>query len=353
MVALALDGVSHDYGDVRAVERIDLRVGAGELVCLLGPSGCGKTTVLRIAAGLEELQEGRVAIAGREVARPGVSLPPEARGVGLVFQDYALFPHLTVAENVAFGLADQPPPARRAAAQAMLERVGMAGHARRYPHVLSGGEQQRVALARALAPRPRLLLLDEPFSGLDIRLRDEVRGETLKVLDDAGISTLIVTHDPEEAMYMADRIAVMGAGRIVQEGSPAEVYRAPVNAFVATFLSDVNRMHGTVEGGAVASPFGALAADGIADGVRVDVLARPEALSLADGGGAATAAATVVAVHPLGHSNIVVLRLDADGTELRARVPGSTTPTPGARVAVALERAQTFVFPCTSPKSLD
>ena len=351
MVALALDGVSHDYGDVRAVERIDLRVGAGELVCLLGPSGCGKTTVLRIAAGLEELQEGRVAIAGREVARPGVSLPPEARGVGLVFQDYALFPHLTVAENVAFGLADQPPPARRAAAQAMLERVGMAGHARRYPHVLSGGEQQRVALARALAPRPGLLLLDEPFSGLDIRLRDEVRDETLKVLNDAGISTLIVTHDPEEAMYMADRIAVMCEGRIVQEGSPAEVYGAPADTFVTTFLSDVNLMHATSERGVVASPLGRLPAPGIADGVLVDVLIRPEALRLADGDGAVDA--EVVAVHLLGHSSIVTLRLDADGRELRARLPGPVAPKPGERVKVTLDSRQAFVFPCGAPNSVE
>ncbi len=350
MDALALEGVSHAYGDVTAVKSVDLRVAAGEIVCLLGPSGCGKTTVLRIAAGLEEPQRGRVMVDGREVSRPGASLPPEARGVGMVFQDYALFPHLNVVDNVAFGLGGSRPAARRAAALEMLERVGMAGQAERYPHVLSGGEQQRVALARALAPKPGLLLLDEPFSGLDIRLRDRVRDETLRLLEAEEISTLLVTHDPEEAMYMADRIAVMRAGRVLQQGSPAEVYRAPGDAFIATFLSDVNAIHGIVEGGAVASPLGRVAAEGVADGARVDVLIRPEALRLTDGADERVARATVVAVHPLGHSTIVELRLGGDGRLLRARVPGLAAPKPGARVNVVLDLGQTFVFPCDDPK---
>ena len=353
MDALTLEGVSHAFNGIPAVDAVDLTVGEGELVCLLGPSGCGKTTVLRIAAGLEELQRGRVFIGQSEVARPGASVPPEERGVGLVFQDYALFPHLTVAENVAFGLKGRPAVERRVTPGEMLELVGMAGLAERYPHTLSGGEQQRVALARALAPRPRLLLLDEPFSGLDIRLRDQVRDETLRVLRQAGISTLIVTHDPEEAMYMGDRIAVMRAGRILQTGGPAELYGAPANAFIAQFLSDVNAMHGIVEGGVVPSMFGCLGADGAAEGARVDVLIRPEALRIGEPGAARSAAATVVAVHPLGHSSIVVLEMEADGAELRARVPGATPPAPGTRVSVALDGSQTFVFPCADPTSVE
>ena len=353
MDALTLEGVSHAFNGNPAVDAVDLTVGEGELVCLLGPSGCGKTTVLRIAAGLEELQQGRVFIGQSEVARPGASVPPEERGVGLVFQDYALFPHLTVVENVAFGLKGRPAVERRVTPGEMLEMVGMAGLAGRYPHTLSGGEQQRVALARALAPRPRLLLLDEPFSGLDIRLRDQVRDETLRVLRRAGISTLIVTHDPEEAMYMGDRIAVMRAGRILQTGAPAELYGAPANAFIAQFLSDVNAMHGVVEGGVVPSMFGCLGADGVAEGARVDILIRPEALRIGEPGAARSAAATVVAVHPLGHSSIVVLEMEADGAELRARVPGAAPPPPGTRVSVALDSSQTFVFPCVDPTSVE
>jgi iron(III) transport system ATP-binding protein len=346
--ALRLEGVSYSYGDLPAIRRVDLRVGAGEIVCLLGPSGSGKTTVLRIAAGLEELAEGRVEIAGHEAARPGLSLPPERRNVGLVFQDYALFPHLTVAENVAFGLDRLAPDERRATALAMLERVGLTGLAGRYPHLISGGEQQRVALARALAPRPGLLLLDEPFSGLDIRLRDRVRDETLRVLDEAGIATLIVTHDPHEAMYLGDRIAVMREGRIVQAGPPAEVYDAPVDAFTADFLSEVNWLAGTAGDGSVATPFGPIDWGGDSGGTGcgcgpVHVLVRPEGLLLG-AEGAPGAAATVVSARFLGHSSALVLRLDDDGREVRARVPAAGAPHPGTRVAVTLDRAQTFVF---------
>jgi len=344
--ALVLEKVSHAYDGVRAVAEVSLAMAPGELVSLLGPSGCGKTTLLRLAAGLEPVQEGRVAIAGREVARPGVSVPPEGRGVGLVFQDYALFPHLRVIDNVAFGLHRLPAAARRARAMAMLGRVGLAALSERYPHALSGGEQQRVALARALAPRPALLLLDEPFSGLDIRLRDRVRDETLAILQASGTATLIVTHDPEEAMYMAERIVVMRAGRLMQDDTPLGLYSRPANAFIARFLSRVNCLHATVRDGTVESPFGCFAADGIDDGVRVDVLIRPEGLRL---GGADGAAARVLAVHPLGHSTIVVLRLEATGAELRARIAGARAPAPGCRVGLVVDPAQAFVFPCTGP----
>ena len=348
MDALTLQGVCHAYNGVLAVDSIDLTVGEGKLVCLLGPSGCGKTTVLRVAAGLEPLQQGRVFIGESEVARPGASTPPEERGVGLVFQDYALFPHLTVTENVAFGLRGRPAVERLGTPRQMLDLVGLADLAERYPHTLSGGEQQRVALARALAPRPRLLLLDEPYTGLDIHLRNQVRDETLRVLRMAGISTLIVTHDPEEAMYMADHIAVMRAGRILQQGTPSELYNAPANAFIAKFLSDVNAMHGTVEGGVVPSIFGCLDAKGAEEGTRMDVLIRPEALRLdGDGGNPAS----VASVRPLGYSSIVTLRLDADGSELRARVRGIDAPAEGDRVSLSLEKHQAFVFPCTDPTS--
>jgi iron(III) transport system ATP-binding protein len=348
MDALTLQGVCHAYNGVLAIDSIDLTVGEGKLVCLLGPSGCGKTTVLRVAAGLEAVQQGRVFIAESEVARPGASMPPEERGVGLVFQDYALFPHLTVAENVAFGLKGRPSVERLGTPKQMLDLVGLADLSERYPHTLSGGEQQRVALARALAPRPRLLLLDEPYTGLDIHLRNQVRDETLRVLRMAGISTMIVTHDPEEAMYMADHIAVMRAGRILQQGTPSELYNAPANAFIARFLSDVNAMHGTVEGGVVPSLFGSLDSNGVDEGARVDVLIRPEALSFSNDGGRP---AIVAAVRPLGHTSIVTLIMADDGTELRARVLSIDSPAEGAQVMLTLDVRQSFVFPCAEPTS--
>ena len=223
-IILGLEGVGHSYdGVLEVVSGFSLGVGAGEIVCLLGPSGCGKSTVLRLAAGLETLQRGRIQLRGETVAdgESGVGQPPERRNVGLVFQDFALFPHLTVARNVAFGLADLPEHQRGQRALEALAQVGMAAYAGSYPHALSGGQQQRVALARALAPRPSVMLLDEPFSGLDARLREQIRDDTLRVLKRSGAATLLVTHDPEEAMFMADRIYLMQAGKLIQSGPRA------------------------------------------------------------------------------------------------------------------------------------
>ncbi|MEX0871467.1 MAG: ABC transporter ATP-binding protein, partial [Aquisalimonadaceae bacterium] len=201
---LRMEGISHRFASVTAVDAIDLDVHPHEVVCLLGPSGCGKTTLLRIAAGLEPLQQGQVSIGGKPVATPATrGIPPEQRNVGLVFQDSALFPHLTVLENVAFGLHRLHASQRRGIAMGLLEQLNMHAFGDSYPHMLSGGQQQRVALARALAPEPRLMLLDEPFSSLDARLRDQIRDDTLHVLKRSGTGTLLVTHDPEEAMFMA------------------------------------------------------------------------------------------------------------------------------------------------------
>ena len=211
MIELSLEGVSHRYGEHLAVDGVDLAVEEGELLCLLGPSGCGKTTVLRLAAGLEPLQEGRVRIGHSLVAGEGRGLPPEARGVGLVFQDFALFPNRSVRGNVMFGMRDVPRRRRAAMADEHLARVGMAHHADRMPHTLSGGQQQRVAIARALARRPRVMLLDEPFSSLDAETRAEVRTETIDLLRHAKVATIMVTHDPEEAASIGDRSTLLDA----------------------------------------------------------------------------------------------------------------------------------------------
>jgi iron(III) transport system ATP-binding protein len=259
--------------------------GPGEILCLLGPSGCGKTTLLRLAAGLEPLQHGRITLGGQLIAEPGRETPPEGRGVGFVFQDYALFPHLTVEDNVAFGLRFVPRGQRKWRIMDALARVGLEAYARAWPHMLSGGQQQRVALARALAPRPALLLLDEAFASLDARLREQVRDDTLHVLQTAGIATLIVTHDAEEAMFMADRIALMNFGRIEQLGTPAELYLSPRNRFVATFLGEVNRLPARLSNGQAQTPIGPVeltnsrpAPEGLAEGDAAEVLLRPEGL---------------------------------------------------------------------------
>lgn len=361
--ALTLDRVTHHYGRLRAADAVSLSINPGEVVCLLGPSGCGKSTVLRIAAGLEELQQGRVLMDGRVVAGDGTALPPERRGVGLVFQDYALFPHLTVADNVAFGLHHLPAEKRRQRAVEALDQVGMAGSADAYPHTLSGGQQQRVALARALAPGPRVMLLDEPFSGLDARLRDQVRDDTLHVLKSTGTATLMVTHDPEEAMFMADRIAVMREGAIVQQGTPTELYFHPGSAFVAAFFGQVNRIVSAVRGGLADTPFGPVPAPGLPEDGAVEVLIRPEALRLAaaDSGMAAgplgiradgAAIGKVIAARLLGRTSLIHFCAgDFEGghLHLHARVPGRFLPAEDERVMVTLDRAQAFVFPLEPP----
>lgn len=353
--ALGFEAVSHDYDGLLALDRVDLALRPNEMLCLVGPSGCGKSTLLRLAAGLERLQRGRITIADRLVADPGLDEPPERRGVGLVFQDYALFPHLTVQANVAFGLSRLAVGARRARVAAILAQVGMNDYAAAYPHMLSGGQQQRVALARALAPAPQLMLLDEPFSGLDARLREQIRDDTLRVVKASGAATILVTHEPEEAMFMADRIAVMRAGRIEQIGSPTALYDQPTNGFVAAFFSQVNRLSGRVAKGRVATPFGDLpAAPGQGDGLAVEVVIRPEALKFDAAEGATGAGVRIELARLLGRSSLVEFRLEEGPLGERlfaARAPGRFLPPAGARLRVRLDPAQAFVFPAEHPTS--
>jgi iron(III) transport system ATP-binding protein len=277
---LTYESVSHRYGPVEAVKSFSLDIAPGEIVCLLGRSGCGKTTLLRLAAGVEEPTAGRILINGREVAGQAKFLAPEQRGVGLMFQDFALFPHLTNLANVMFGLKAMPRHEAEREARLALDRVGLGGHAKAYPHMLSGGEQQRVALARAVAPRPSVLLMDEPFSGLDRRLRDEVREETTAVLQESHVTCLIVTHDPEEAMRMADRVAVMRAGALVQVAAPEEIYKHPADLFVARFFSEMNEVSGVVRSGQVATPLGTFPAGGLAEGTSAIVAVRPQGVRI-------------------------------------------------------------------------
>ncbi|WP_431284313.1 ABC transporter ATP-binding protein [Humitalea sp. 24SJ18S-53] len=342
-MTLALTGVHHAYGERKVLRGVDLTVAAGEIVCLLGPSGDGKTTMLRLVAGLEPLQTGMIDIAGRRVAEPGREIAPEKRSVGFVFQDYALFPHLTVADNVGFGLRGVGRGDRRARVQEALARVGLADFARAWPHTLSGGQQQRVALARALAPRPAVLLLDEAFASLDARLREQVRDDTLHVLQEAGIATLLVTHDAEEALFMADRIALMRDGRIEQLGTPADLYLRPVTRFVATFLGEVNRLPALVTRGVAVTALGAVPAPGLADG-GAEVFWRPEGLGLAETG----VLAEVDACRMLGATTLVHLTV-VDGAggvhHVHARLPAGTVLPRGARVHLSADPDRAFAFP--------
>ncbi len=261
----------------RVVNGVTFDVAEGEIFALLGPSGCGKTTTLRLLAGFEKPDGGRISVRGVPLDGGGRRVPPEKRGIGFVFQDYALFPHLNVTENVMFGLSDVPRGERKARAREALERVGLSELGLRPTHTLSGGQQQRVALARALAPRPALLLLDEPFSNLDAGLRQATRDEVRELLKDAGMTAVLVTHDQEEALSFADRLAVMRDGRIEQVGAPEAIYHRPKNCFVAQFLGRTNLIYGEAGGGQARSPLGALSLSAPAEG-KVLLSLRPEHL---------------------------------------------------------------------------
>lgn len=353
--ALELHNVEHRYsGGALAVNDVSLTLRSGEVVCLLGPSGCGKTTLLRLVAGLEALQRGEIHIEGDLKARGGgLQTPPEKRNVGLAFQDSALFPHLNVLDNVTFGLRHLPGIKRQERGLSLLDKLGMASHAASFPHMLSGGQQQRVALARALAPAPQVMLLDEPFSSLDSRLRDQIRDDTLHVLKAVDAATLLVTHDPEEAMFMADRIFLMRDGKLVQAGTPTELYTQPNTPFVATFFGTVNELDGIVRNGQVTTPAGQVAAPGLEEGTAVSVYIRPEALTVKPIG-----SPTVDDHHR--HSHVLMSRLlgpvslvhlcahspdSATEVHLHARVPGVFLPEPGQPVRFELDPDLVFVFP--------
>ncbi len=333
---ILLEGVTKRFGDVVAVDDASLCVERGDVVALLGPSGCDKTTMLRLIAGFERPDAGTVEIGGAPAAGAGAWLPPERRPVGMVFQDYALFPHLTVAENVGFGVSRAE---RGARVPMLLALVGLCGLGERYPHELSGGQQQRVALARALAPAPEVVLLDEPWSNVDPHLREELRGEVTGILRPLGVTAVLVTHDREEAFSVADRIALVHEGTIVQEGAPEELYFAPASRWVAEFVGAGNVLRGHVERGVVHTRLGAFPANGASAAGEVDVLVRPELLELTpdpDG------AAEVVCREFRGHD--VFYRVVLDGVELVSHRPSTEVVPLGARVSIRLHEGRVPVF---------
>ncbi|MGH3132172.1 MAG: ABC transporter ATP-binding protein [Gaiellaceae bacterium] len=325
---IRLEGVCKRFGDVAAVDRASLCVDRGEVVALLGPSGCGKTTLLRLVAGFERPDTGTVEVAGRAVSGAGTWVPPEERRVGMVFQDYALFPHLTVSENIGFGLARR---ARLGRTAELLSIVGLERQVGRYPHELSGGQQQRVALARALAPAPELVLLDEPWSNVDPFLRESLRTEVAEIIRPLGVTVVLVTHDREEAFSLADRIALMRDGRVVQEGTSEEIYFRPESRWAAEFVGAGNVLRGPVIRGLVETAIGAFPVNGSSNAGAAEVLVRPELLELEpDPAGAAE----VVGREFRGHD--VFYRVLLDGVELVSHRPSTEVVPLGARVSIKL-----------------
>ena len=310
------------------MDGLSLRVAEGEILALLGPSGCGKTTTLRLVAGLEHPDAGTITLRGRVVAGPDRAVPPEERGVGIVFQDYALFPHLAVADNVAFGL----PRGARGRVGEVLDLVGLGGFGARYPHELSGGQQQRVALARALAPAPALMLLDEPFSNLDADLRAQMRDEVERILRESRTTAVFVTHDQEEAFTLADRVGVLHAGRIEQVATPQELYHRPATRFVAAFVGAADFLPGVVSAEGIVTEIGTFAnVDQLPSGGRVDVMIRPDDITFApqaDGPG------TIVRRYFRGSETVYCIRLPS-GDRVHSSQPSASVLPTGMRVRPA------------------
>ncbi len=326
MTAIACTDLTRRFGALCAVDSVSLQVGRGEFIALLGPSGCGKTTLLRLLAGFEAPDHGQIVIDGTVVARPGASVPPERRRIGMVFQEHALFPHLDVADNVAYGV---PRGVGRAAwVRELLALVGLPECARRMPHQLSGGQQQRVALARALAVRPAAILLDEPFSNLDAGLRAEMRAEVCDILRRAAATACFVTHDQEEALSIADTVAVMRHGRIEQVGTPHEVYTRPASREIARFIGEANLLRGRADGPVAHCALGALPLLVPMHGA-VDLMIRPEMIDVHHD----DAGVMIEQISFFGHDQLIRLRL-ADATTVRARTLPRPDLRPGMRVAL-------------------
>ena len=345
MTSLELQNVDVGYNGIPVAEAVSFALERGEIGCLLGPSGCGKTTLLRAMAGFERVLAGRILIEGREVGNPAFDLPPEKREVGMVFQDYALFPHLSVADNIGFGIHQWQTAERKARVDELLQLVGLPSYGKTFPHALSGGQQQRVALARALAPRPRVLLLDEPFSNMDTELREALAREVRGILKKENITAVLVTHDQFEAFAIADRIGVMHAGRVQQWDTAFNLYHRPANRFVADFIGQGVLLEGKVEEGSyVRTAVGVIEGrtpPGCCSGCPVDVLVRPDDILHDDD---SPLQGEVVAKAFRGAAWLYTLKLP-DGTRLLSLASSHHDHPLGSRIGIRLDFDHLIIFP--------
>ncbi len=340
MTFIRIEHTSKSYGQTLAVDEVSLAIPRSTITVLLGRSGCGKTTILRLIAGLEKPDSGEIWIGSQQVSSGQAWVPATQRRVGMVFQDYALFPHLTVADNVAFGLTEMKPTARTPRVADLLDLVGLTGFEARYPHQLSGGQQQRVALARALAPAPDVVLLDEPFSNLDAALRQTLREEVRSILHEADVTTIFVTHDQEEALRLADELVVLEDGRVLQHGPPENVYRYPANLNVARFLGEVNIIPGDARSGTAQTALGPVPLNDSTLAGPVAVVLRPETMTLYPD---LQSPILVQQVNYFGFHYLVVLQLE-DGQTVQARTWAHTRLKAGTRVQVTVTEP-TAAFP--------
>jgi iron(III) transport system ATP-binding protein len=341
MALIEVENLTKKFGSSIAVDNVSFMVEKGEIFAILGPSGCGKTTTLRLIAGFESPDEGEIKINEKTVAKKGVFIPPEKRNVGLVFQDYALFPHLTLKENLTFGISRFPEGQRQKIEKTMLEFVGLKGFEDRYPHQLSGGQQQRVALARALAPCPIVVLLDEPLSNLDADMRTRMRGEMLDILRNAETTTILVTHDQEEAFSMADHVAVMNHGKIEQLGTPEDIYHSPSTRFVADFVGEADFIDGVIRNRVIETEIGSFAnKTELKEGTNVQLMIRPDDIvfNLDENGGA-----VVENRQFKGEENLYHLRLDS-GKILHSSRPSTLLMADGTRVGIKATPMHIVVF---------
>lgn len=342
-IALELEQLSHDFGGAAVLRGVSLRIERGTIACLLGQSGCGKSTLLRLIAGVERPARGRILCNGRVLSDDRDFVPPESRDIGFMFQDYALFPHLTVADNIGFGLSRLSRSDRAARVAEISERIGITHLLTRWPHALSGGEQQRVALARALAPRPHLILMDEPFSNLDQGLRERVRAETLAILRDLETTALVVTHDPQEALAVGDQVVLMREGRIEQVATPFEIYDAPASPYAAEFIGPCNRLTGIWQKGHLETPIGRFPATlDLPEGSLALACIRPQAFSLSPEGKGIPA--RVLSKTFVGESEQIELQVHPLGETLRMHSHVRIAARVGEQVGLLTNGAQVHIF---------